>query len=148
MAEFDSKVAEEHPLIRGFVRLVEKTASDGLISFTDLETEPFMKFWRNLTIFEYLDDENEFISRFCGTQVTEFFGRDQTGKRLKELGFGEKEDTDIRQMHLDALNGKKPVYVSSSFFYQDREYKKWHQVKMPLKRGDSVKETLGCVVFQ
>ena len=118
----DSQEAKDQPVIVAFVQLVRTTVGDGVLDFSHLQTRPFMPFWKSFSIVEYLQDEDDFRSLMCGSELANAYGRDQTGKRISELEFGEIED-EMRQLHFDALKGEL-VYASCTFGFQKRDYKK------------------------
>ena len=41
------------PLLKDFSELVDRTSANGIPAFSDLQTPPFMKYWKNLVIFEH-----------------------------------------------------------------------------------------------
>ncbi len=143
----DSLKAKENPVISEFIQLVEETVADGVLSFSDLQEKKFMRFWRRFLIAEYVEDKNDFKIVFFGTELPFGHSKDWTGYLLSEMDFGESEDT-IRQLHLDVLNNNKRTFNSGTFKWSGREYKEWDHVKMPLKRGDRIIETLTYVAFE
>ncbi len=142
----NSKEAREHPVIKEFVQLVRETVGDGVIDFSHLQAYPFMKFWPNFSLVEYLENEDDFRSIMCGSALADAFGRDQTGKKISELEFGEIKDG-MRQLHFDALQGEI-VYASCTFAFQNREHRKWHQVKMQMTHSGRTNETVAVIVFE
>jgi hypothetical protein len=139
--------AQNHPLIQEFVALVNATAPDGVLSFADSQTRPFMKYWPNIIISEYLKSEDDFLCRFLGTALVENYGADHTGKLMSERGTKEVQEF-LMQLNLDALKGEGPIYASGNVFWDSKAHKKWHQVRMGLKYGKTIDATLGFVVFE
>jgi len=139
----DSKSAKDHPLLRAFVGLVEQTVGQGVLDFTDLQSRPFMKFWQNLVIHRFDSASDDFRNIFWGTQIGLMFGQDCTGKLLSEMGYGEAYDT-IRDLDMQIINGERRIYASGTLFWQGREQRQWHQVKMPLQRNGRINEVLFC----
>lgn len=142
----DSQEAKDQPVIVEFVQLVRTTVGDGVLDFSHLQTRPFMPFWKSFSIVEYLQNEDDFRSLMCGSELANAYGRDQTGKRISELEFGEIED-EMRQLHFDALKGEL-VYASCTFGFQKRDYKKWHQVKMRITHNGRANETVAVLAFE
>ena len=142
--ETDSATAREHPLINEFSTLVCNTVGDGLLDFRDLQDEPFLKFWKHLIIYRYEPEINDFRVIFYGSHVVSMYGADYTNKLLSEMGF-HGAFKDVFTLNMRIINGERRVYASGDLFWQEKEYRKWHQVKMPLKRKDSVNEILICM---
>jgi hypothetical protein len=142
-----SGTAQNHLLIREFVALVNATAPDGALSFSDTQTRPFMKFWSNLIISEYLKNENDFLCRFLGTTLVKNYGADHTGKLMSERGTKEAQEF-LMQLNLDALKGEGLIYASGNVFWETKTNKRWHQVRTGLKYGKIIDATLGFVVFE
>jgi hypothetical protein len=143
----DSVQAKQNPLIMEFVDLVTDTVGDGILSFSDTQSRPFMKFWSRLTISKYLKDKNEFKCVFFGTMLVNTFGRDLTKTTISDRGWGESESS-LRQFHEDAFTKRKPIFLSSSLHFVNKNYQLMHQVKMPIKFGPDVDGTVGIIIFE
>ena len=142
----DDRQAKNHPLIAEFVQLVDQTASDGVPCFADIETYPFMKFWRNFIIHRYEEDVEDFRTIFYGSHIVEIYQRDCTGLLISEMGFGEAEGM-IRKMNKKVLDTKERLFSTNSLFWKGQNHKVWHQVKMPLRRNGNINEVLVCMTF-
>ena len=143
----DSVQAEQDPLIKEFVDLVADTVGDGFLSFSDTQSRPFMKFWPRLTISKYLKDSNEFNCVFFGTMLVSTFGKDLTKTTIKDRDWGQSESF-FRQFHEDAFTKRKPVFITSSLHFVNKNYQLMHQVKMPIKFGPDVDGTAGIIIFE
>ena len=142
--KFDDKASKDHPLIEEFVNLVCDTVGDGVLEFSNLETPPFLKFWPHLIIYKYENDIDDFRVVFYGTHVVKMYGAEWTGKLLSEMGFAEAYD-EVRELNMKALNGDHRVYSSGNLFWQNKEHRKWYQIKMPLQRHGDINEVLVCM---
>lgn len=140
----DSIDAKKHPLIKEFVNLVEETVGDGVLDINHIQEPPFMKFWQHFIIYRYEKDINDFRVQFYGTHTVSMYGADWTGKLLSEMGFAEAYD-DIYKMNMNVLNGDRRIYAQGTLFWQNREHRKWYQVKMPLQRKGAINEVLICI---
>lgn len=141
------KAAETYPLIKEFVDLVDNTADDGVLDFAELQTPPFIKFWKNLIIMRYLEESDDFVSILCGSEAVHGFGNEITGQMLTEIIPHDDARRMIKQQHLDALNGRKRIFWSGKLDWNHKQCSTWYQVKMPLQRQGNVNETLTCICF-
>lgn len=139
----DSTAAREQPLIKDFLSLVENTVGDGVLSFNDLKSRPFTKFWPNLFIYKYEKETDDFRVTLYGTHIVSMYGNDCTGMLMSEMGMNEVY-RDIHQLNLKIINGERRVFASGDFNWQNREHKIWHQVKIPLMRNGMITEVLVC----
>lgn len=142
MYEQHSEKAESDHLISEFVSLVDVTSTDGIISFADLTTQPFMKFWSNLTIYDYEADKNDLRVIFCGTRLVKISGFEWTGKLISELDISDQDTENIIKTNSEVLSKKTRNFVSGNIFWEKSDYKNWHQVKMPLRRKSDINEVL------
>jgi hypothetical protein len=141
--EDDSIKAREHHLIKAFTALVDETVGDGILSFDDLKSRPFLKFWKHLFIYRFDEQADDFRVILYGTHIVTMYGNDWTGKLMSEMGMNEAY-ADIRALNMRIINGERRVYASGNFFWQNREERIWHQVKMPLQRNGDINEVLIC----
>jgi len=142
----NSNSAREHPLIKEFLSLVEETVGDGELSFTNLKSRPFIKFWPFLFIYKYEKEIDDFRVILYGSHIVNMYGNDFTGKLMSEMGMKEAY-RDIHQLNIKIINGERRVFASGDFHWQNREHKSWHQVKMPLERNGTINEVLVCAVI-
>ena len=142
--KFDGEEAKSFPLIKDFVDTVQRTKGSGHLDFRDLQRREFMKFWKNLVIYNYEESLNDFRVVFYGTHLVEMYGRDWTGKTLSEMGFAEVYQ-DVLDMNLRVLKDEPLLYANGTLFWKNQEYRTWHQVKMPLQRKGKINEVLMCM---
>ena len=141
MLNGQSAEAKTHPAIMEFVNLIDETTDHGVLDFIDLKTRPFMQFWNRFIIYRYEDVLNDFRVILYGTNVASLYGADWTGKLLSEMGFADAYDK-IHEWNMKIINGEKRLYASGTLFWQNREHKNWHQVKIPLQRNGKINEVL------
>lgn len=139
----NSTAAKEHPTIKEFVNLVDKTVGDDVLDFAHLREKPFMKFWSNFILYQYEEDNNDFRIKFHGTYITTNYGEDWTGKLLSKVDLGDEYNNAFNQ-NLQIIKSEHRVYASGTFFWKNREHKKFYHVKMPLRRNDKINEVLLC----
>ena len=60
MGERISTTVEDIEPIKSFVELVNAIADNEYITFPQLQTHPFMKFWSNLIICRFVKDQGNF----------------------------------------------------------------------------------------
>lgn len=145
-AESNCEEARTHPVIAAFAKLVKDTVGDGVLDFEHLKTPPFMSYWAHLAIHRFEDEIGDFRAIMWGSHIVQMFGKDCTGMTLPEIGYGPREET-VRQINLMVMNERKTIYKSGDFYWQDQEFKKWVQIKMPLMRNGEVREVLFCQDF-
>lgn len=136
--------AEEHPLIKDFVTLVDETVNDGPLDFKQIRSSLFMKYWSHLIIYEYEKDIDDFRVRFCGTDIAEMYSEDYTGDVLSNMGF-DRADEEFFDLNKMVLDGERRVFANGTLFWKNKEHKQWCQVKMPLQRNGTVNEVLICM---
>ncbi len=141
----DSAEAKQHTVIAAFAELVATIAPDGILDFTDLQERPFHKFWKNLILYRYLAEEDDFTVILFGTSVAQLHGNDWTGKRLGEIGIGAEGIETVRAMNKSVLESGEPFFGSGAVNLDEDDYRRWHQMKLPLRRGGKVNEVLVCM---
>ncbi len=135
-----------HPLIGEFVREVDAISADGVPEFSDLLLEPFIKFWKNLIIYRHEPEVADFRVILFSTEIVDSYGEDWTGQLLSESGFTKGFEA-IYQVNLKLLNGGERVTDSGSLDWQERNYVRWHEIKMPLRRDGKINEVLVFMCF-
>lgn len=146
MLECGSRKAQENPEIKAFVQLVDETTGGGILDFSELQSRPFIKFWSNLLIARYIEEVSDFKVVFFGTGMLRGYEKDYTNAMLADLGLKEHEE-EIRQLHIDSLTKQQRIYSCGNFSWLKKDYTKWYHVKMPLKRGDILNETVTFVCY-
>ena len=142
----EDRGAETNEKIREFVDLVKATTDGRILTFAQVESRPFMKFWQNFIICRYVEEKDDFLVIFFGTDLERHFGRDSTGKFIRERKFDQSGQS-LRDAHMDAMKSSELSYGAGDLKEESRDFKIWHQVKMALKRGDVINETLSFIVF-
>jgi len=137
----------QHPVISEFSALAEGFFVNGAIDFPVLQTPDFFKFWRHLMIARYLPDENDFKILMWGSHIASSHGKDLSGKKFTEAGFGNKLQF-FHDFHKSVMEGGEIVFKSGVFSWENKQFLKWYQVKMPLRRGQSIHETVSCICFE
>ncbi|HEY9080065.1 hypothetical protein [Magnetovibrio sp.] len=138
--------AMRHPLIVDFVDLVDSSTTDGIPTFSLIETRPFIKFWKHFIIHKWIEGQQDFLTVFYGSHICEIYQRDCTGLLMSEMGFGEALNS-VKAMNKEALDSKKRIYATNSLYWKDEKHKVFHQVKMPLRRNHDINEVLVCMTF-
>jgi len=146
MHDYDDNEAMQHSLIVEFVDLVDSSTSDGVPTFSLIQSRPFIKFWKHFIIHKWEEDQQDFLTVFYGSHICQIYQRDCTGMMMSEMGFGEALDM-VKGMNKEALDLKKRIYATNSLFWKGEEHKVFHQVKMPLLRHGSINEVLVCMTF-
>jgi len=138
--------ALSHPVVSDFATCAEKHFNEGAFDFGILQKPEFLKFWGHLMIAKHLEPEDDFHIVLWGTQLATSYGKDLTGKKFSESGFGEMCSY-FHTLHKKVMLGGELVFTSGSFTWEQKDYKHWYQVKMPLRRNGPVLETLSCFCF-
>jgi len=139
-------VVMQQPGIASFVQVTDQITSDRKLDFSDLEAPSFFPFWKNLVIMKRIVAEDDFVCVFCGTSVVEAFGSEMTGRKLTEImAAGPTEE--IVEHHLEALSTGGQTFASGRLYWEHKNFQNFHQIKMPMKRGETVEETLTFICF-
>ncbi len=139
--------AEQYPIIADFLGLVAATARGRPLSFDEVESRPFMKYWRYLIIFRHEPAISDFRVSFFGTDVVASYGEDWSGRLLSDSGFTLGFDK-IYQVNRKVMETQEMAAESGVLDWQDRDHMKWHQVKLPLSRNGEVTDVLTIICFE
>ncbi|MBT6094124.1 MAG: hypothetical protein HOH04_04530 [Rhodospirillaceae bacterium] len=142
-----SSDAEQLPLISEFLGLVAATAPTGRLSLDDVESRSFMKFWRHLIIFRHEPTLQDFRVSFFGTEVVKCYGEDWSGRLLSDSGFTLGFDK-IYRVNREVMESQEIVSESGVLDWLERDYVKWHQVKLPLSRAGEITDVLTIICFE
>jgi hypothetical protein len=145
--KFEDEKAKNNSLIKMFVALADATRGDGYLSFANLQTRPFMKYWKYFAICKYLEDEDDFETIFCGTELVNRLGSDQTGTKVKGKNYALTADK-IFNIQKQALTEIKAIYLSGDLKHKNRDYTKWVQVKMGIKFDNAVRGTVTLLIIE
>jgi hypothetical protein len=115
------------------------------IDFDELQQKSFMKFWPYIAIHRFEGGDFKYI--FDGTHLVNNFGCERTGLMISELP-NQRRRTELFDLLQDILANKRPMFSKGDLNIDDRAYKKWQQVKMPLQRKGEINEVLTLLVFE
>lgn len=104
-------------------------------SFDPIELKPWIG---NLAVIDAPNDSRkeslaDYRYRLWGTRLTELFGADLTGKFLREAGYGAHEPR-MRQL-FGAVTTGQIALSSGSVYWQDRGYRRFRSIFLPLSSG-------------
>jgi len=147
MIDLNCSEAKQRPLIKSFIGLVNQTARDQIFEFNQLQSRPFCEFWPNILIYRFDHDFDDYRIIFSGTTTCKTYDKDWTGKRMSEMNFG-TAFKDLRKLNDQVIATKNRFYLSGIHDWEDKNYVKWWQVRLPLKRNGDVNEVLLCLDFK
>lgn len=130
-----------------FVAQVDKIVGAGVLCQREFQERPFMKFWSNSLITEYVEEDDDYRFLFFGTAIANLHGRELTGKYLSDVGFRTIGDT-IRQLNFDVVGNVERIYSSGTLDIMNKDYNKWWHVKIPLERNGKIGSSLTYVVYK
>jgi len=139
--------AQQRPLIRDFIKLVDLTVGEQILDFSQLQSRPFCLFWPNILIYRFVPDLVDYRIIFAGTTTCKTYDKDLTGKLMTEMNFGPALK-DLRKLNDQVMANKNRYYLSGIHDWEDKKYVKWWQIRMPLKRSGQVNEVLLCLDFE
>jgi hypothetical protein len=119
---------------------------DKTISFEEISDRHFHHFWKYLIIYRHQPDNRDFHVIHFGTDVVGSYGEDWTGKILSQVSH-EMSFEQIYNDNLEVMENRSRLFANGDLDWQDRGFKKWHQVKMPLMRNGGINEVLICMCF-
>ncbi len=100
----------------------------------------------HLFLLDVLEDPTDFRFRLVGTGVVAMEGRDNTGKRLGECGYGRYEGL-FRAIYEKIVAEQAPLGFTGSMLWQ-KERLELEGLHLPLTRsGDKVEVILGTMLF-
>jgi len=146
MMSVENELPAEYSLIDDFVDLVDASTAGGVLRFDQLESGPFMQYWKNLIIYRHEPDISDFRVILFGTEVAGSYGEDWTGQLLSTAGF-EKGYEAIYRVNLEIMSNGKRIPDTGTLEWQGRDYRSWHEIKMPLKRNGEINEVLVYMCF-
>ena len=134
--------AKNHPKIKEFVDLALQKEL-GELTFDDIQSREFLKFWEGFIITEYIDEKKDFQVRYWGSAVVRGLGKEGTGKILAELYSGEFEKK-VRKLIKIVIDKFKIIYNFDRIYWENKDYKKRYRVALPLKNRDG---RIFCLAF-
>lgn len=141
-----SEDAENNPFIMEFVNLVDEVAGDGVLDFLDLQFRPFMKYWQHFIIYRHQPDIDDFSIRMFGSHLVDMIEKDCSGGLMSEIGLSTSFQA-LYDINIRVLSENLRIFTSGTLYWQNKEHKQWHSVKMPLRRNGLVNEVLACHIF-
>ncbi|MBT3906384.1 MAG: hypothetical protein HN578_07065 [Rhodospirillales bacterium] len=132
--------------IKKFVELINSTKGDGELTFSHIQSRPFMPYWANIMITKFHPEVNDFQVIFHGTDVVSHVLRDQTGKFLKDPDF-RSSSPEILTAHTTAFIENRPIFLKGDLSIDKRKHKKFNQVKTPLLFKNNEKGTVTYVLY-
>jgi len=96
-------------------------------SRSDINPNDFVDILPNILIFDYLEQEDDFIIRLTGTKNSQFLG-ETTGERLSTM----EQYADAAERLKWCVKSKQPYYIKSTLESIDKEYIKYASIVMPL----------------
>lgn len=141
----DCVQARAHRDIRNFVELCDRTRGSGLIDFEMLQRREFIPYWSFLAILRWDVARQDFVFVFFGSDLVAKVGADFTGRPLS--AGGEVVAAHAREANRRALSEHGPVYFSDTLGWRGKSYIRQYGVIMPLRRKDTVTETVTRVCY-
>ena len=138
--------AVAHPRIVEFVTLYDGARGDGDFTFPMMREPEFMKFWDSMMIARLNEAGDDFLYVLYGTKLVASYGADVTGTTIRGGAHIDAAEAFFAYF-LDALRERKPLYLSGTIDWKDRDHIKWCQVILPMKRGDAVNEIVSLLCF-
>ena len=142
----DAEDAIRHPRIVEFVGLYDEVRGAGDFSFSMALEVEFMKFWNSMMMARLTDAGDDFLYVLYGTKLVASYGVDVTGTTVRGGTHAAAAEA-FFAYYLEALRERKPVYLSGTIDWKDRDHVKWNQVILPMKRGEVVNEVVSLLCF-
>ena len=129
------------PLILEFISAI---SDQEYLDFEVLQQKEFMKFWPYIAIHRYADGDFTYI--YFGSYLVDHFGFERTGVKVSEIDHPVQRNELLHILN-EVLNTKKPSYAVGNLEIFKKGYKKWQQIKIPLRRNGQINEVLSFIVF-
>jgi len=133
-------------LIGTFLGLVDLTCEDGIPDFHTIQSLPFVHLWPNMIIYRHEPVVHDFRVVLFGTEIVHSYGEDWTGQLISQSGF-EKEFDVIYGVNMDIIEKRIRIHDRGTIDNPERGYKRWYEVKMPLRRNGEIAEVLVFMCF-
>jgi len=135
------------PLIRKFTDAITPVTGSGILDFKQLQSRELCLFWPNILIYRREPKLNDYRIIFTGTTTCTTYNKDWTGTLMSEMSFGPALK-ELHKLNDQVLKTGKRYFLSGIHDWKDKEFVKWWQVRMPLKRGEICNEVLLCLDFE
>ncbi len=131
----DSKEAKENETLAAFMKVLEPGNDHEIVDFRTLQDRPFMKFWPNFCIAEFVEEVQEWKVTYWGTEILKSYGTEMTDKYLDEEEIGSQKD-EILEDFFNAVREDKTSFASGTIDWKNKNYTTWYRVVMPLIKND------------
>ena len=138
---------EVDPQLIEFVELVSQTAGNDVIKIEQLQLPTFMPYWPYMMYIQKLGDDGEFIFRLHGGALVEALGRDMTGERVGIVQ-NQKVAERRRTQHASVIETLQPIWSSGDLNWNARSFVSWNEVILPMKRSNSLGDTVSYFTFE
>ncbi|MBT3765240.1 MAG: hypothetical protein HOJ67_10355 [Rhodospirillaceae bacterium] len=139
--QIDAAEAKSDPLIQEFMGVVGDKV---ILDFKELQQKKFMKFWPQFSIQRH--EDGDFKCVFFGTYMVQMFGKERTGTMVSKMG------SDVRRKSLlvalqEVLSTRRIYCAKGDLKVDGKDYQKWIQIKMPLRRNGEINEVVTFMTF-
>lgn len=110
----------ENPIFQAFVAFIDRAGDrrDPRLGDIDLMSEYGLA--RNIYIFDIVEDTPEFLIRYVGSAICDFFGFDPTRRHLENLDFVESFDETIAGYRAVVRDRRPYVFLNHIAFQEER----------------------------
>jgi hypothetical protein len=126
------------------LEFMDTVGNRDFLDFKDLQQISFMKFWKHMVIFHYEAGDFKYI--FFGTNLVDTFGSEHTGKFVSEIPNLIRQN-ELYEVMQNVIATKQNVYAKGNLKIDEKEYRLWQRVIMPLQRKGEINEVLHFIVF-
>jgi len=142
--EINSEKTKQHPVIIDFLETVDQVTRGEVLKFVQVQSKELFKYSNSLMIAEFDFEKDDFKFRFCGSNITEYYAMNITGKYISETT-DEKFSVHFIQNYKDIMREKKNIFYYGTLQPRGKDYIDWYQVSMPLERNGKVNEVISFV---
>ena len=127
-----------HPEIKEFIDLVKTDIQNGVIEYQVLQEPRYMKYWKQLSISEYVESDDTFKFIFVGTEITTYLGREFTGITTREMLSDDSLYKLSYDMNIKVIKNKQLVYSYGNFEWENKELVKWEAVTLSAQKSSEI----------
>lgn len=142
----DHPTTMNHPDIIEFLKDCDAVRFLGCIDFEMMRSMPLIRYSDSLIVLRWDSDKKDFIYKYWGSNLTEVYGLELSGKYIADGKHGDTENPFI-QAHLECIRDEKTIFLGGTIDWREKEYQSWNQVIQPLKRDGLINETITYVTF-
>ena len=135
------EAAKNHKTIAAFYELALADMSDGLIDFRTIQERRYIPFWGNLAIFRHVNDGEGWEVVLWGGSLVENYGKELTGKLFNPIDLGVELGAQSEKIVADdarVVANKDITFSSGTLSWQNRSYKRWHRMCLPMTKGGDI----------